>query len=184
MTGTFAVRDATLADVPALVAVAAETFPLACPPGTDPEAIRVHLRDRLNADAFAAWVADPTASLVVAEDDAAVQGYALVLTGRCGDDLAAESLAGLGVDTSRIHELSKIYLRADAQGGGAAGALLEAATSAASSAHGALPMWLGTNVANERAQAFYRRSGFEVVGGRTYRVGGQDHTDVVMLRRA
>ncbi|WP_062299089.1 GNAT family N-acetyltransferase [Demequina maris] len=182
MTTTLTVREASAEDVAALVAVAAETFPLACPPGTDPGAIRLHLRDRLNADAFAAWVADPAATLVVADDGAALQGYALVLTGRCVDEDAAETLAGVGVDIAHVHELSKIYVRASAQGGGAASALLDAAATAASSAHGDLPMWLGTNVANARAQAFYARHGFEVVGGRTYRVGDQDHSDVVMLR--
>ena len=45
-----------------------------------------------------------------------------------------------------------------------------------------LPFWLGTNGRNERAQAFYRKSGFEVVGRRTYRVGDLEHDDVVLLR--
>ncbi|WP_062290506.1 GNAT family N-acetyltransferase [Demequina phytophila] len=176
-------REATAADVPALVAVAAETFPLACPPDTDPEAIRIHVRDRLGVPAFAGWVADPAATAVVAEDDAGVQGYALILTGRCDDAGASETLAGVGVDTARVHELSKIYVRAAAQGGGGARTLLEAALARASSTHGDLPTWLGTNVANARAQAFYAKAGFEVVGQRTYLVGGQEHFDVVMLRR-
>ena len=66
--------------------------------------------------------------------------------------------------------------------GGAAGALLEATLDAVRTAHGAGPAWLGTNADNARARAFYARHGFALVGERTYRVGGQDHADVVMLR--
>ncbi|WP_169816442.1 GNAT family N-acetyltransferase [Demequina soli] len=175
-------RAAAPADVPALVELAAATFPLACPPSADPVAIRSHIATRLNADAFVAWVADASATLMVVDGAGRLDGYALVLTGRCGDASAAPSLAAQGVDTATLHELSKIYVRASAQGGGVAPALLEGALAAAVEAHGALPTWLGTNKANARAQAFYARHGFAVVGGRTYVVGGQEHADVVMLR--
>ncbi len=184
MTAALTVRVAARGDVPALVALAAETFPLACPPGTEPDAIAAHIRQHLGPPAFEAWVADDAASVVVADGDDALAGYAVVLTGPCGDSNAARALSKIGVDTSRVHELSKIYVRSSTQGTGAAGALLEASATAAWSAHGDLPMWLGTNEANARAQAFYARHGFAVVGSRTYRVGGQDHSDVVMLRGA
>ncbi|WP_082096834.1 GNAT family N-acetyltransferase [Demequina gelatinilytica] len=184
MSPALAVRAAALADVPALVALAAETFPLACPPGTPPETIATHIRDNLGAHAFEAWVADDAATVAVADGDDAPAGYAVVLAGPCGDRDAARVLAGIGVSVDRVLELSKIYVRASSQGSGVAGALLDAALSVASSTHGDLPVWLGTNAANSRAQAFYARHGFTVVGSRTYRVGGQDHSDVVMLRGA
>ncbi|WP_062389232.1 GNAT family N-acetyltransferase [Demequina iriomotensis] len=184
MTSPLTVRAAARADVHALVRLAADTFPLACPPGTDPAAIAAHLRDALGPAAFEAWLGDDAATLMVAARDDALVGYALVLTGECGDEDASGPLSSAGVDTARVHELSKIYVRASTQGTGAAGALLEAAVAAASSTHGDLPVWLGTNEANARAQAFYARHGFAVIGGRTYRVGGQEHADVVMLRAA
>jgi tRNA (guanine37-N1)-methyltransferase len=55
-----------------------------------------------------------------------------------------------------------------------------AASLDAARARGAAGVWLGVNGENLRAQAFYRRSGFEVVGDRTFRVGDQQHHDLVL----
>jgi ribosomal protein S18 acetylase RimI-like enzyme len=43
-------------------------------------------------------------------------------------------------------------------------------------------MWLGVNRANERAQRFYRKHGFEVTGARRFRLGDSDEDDFVMVR--
>lgn len=180
---TSAVRLATPADVPALAELAAATFPLACPPHTTAEAIAAHIAKALNPTVIAGWVADPTCTVVVApgEDDA-LGGYALATFGPCADPEAAIALATRGIVPDPVHEISKIYVRATAQGGGLAGTLMEAAVAGTREAHGEGPIWLGTNAENLRAQAFYRRHGFETVGSRTYVVGGNPESDVVMVR--
>ncbi|GMA35822.1 GNAT family N-acetyltransferase [Demequina litorisediminis] len=113
-----------------------------------------------------------------------LDGYALATFGPCCDPEAAVALTAAGVDTDPIHELSKIYVRADAHGSGLAASLMEAAVVATRAAHGIGPVWLGTNDENLRARAFYRRHGFTQVGARTFVVGGNRETDVVMLRRS
>ncbi|WP_084099982.1 N-acetyltransferase [Demequina sp. NBRC 110051] len=184
MTVTHTVRPATASDIPALVDLAAVTFPLACPPTTTREAMDAHIAAKLNADVIGGWISSPTHAVVVADAVVAgtLDGYALATFGPCSDPEAAVALSDAGVATDPIHELSKIYVRAEAHGGGLAGALMEAAVAATREGHGPGPVWLGTNDANLRAQAFYRRHGFTLVGARTFDVGGNRETDVVMLR--
>ncbi len=179
------VRPATASDIPALVDLAAATFPLACPPTTTREAMDAHIAAKLNADVIGGWVSSPIHSVVVADAVVAgtLDGYALATYGPCGDPEAAVALDRVGVASDPVHELSKIYVCAEAQGNGLAGALMEAAVAATREAHGPGPVWLGTNDANLRAQAFYRRHGFTQVGTRTFVVGGSRESDVVMLRR-
>jgi ribosomal protein S18 acetylase RimI-like enzyme len=65
-------------------------------------------------------------------------------------------------------------------GTGVASDLMRAALDGARSRFQATSVWLGTNNDNARAQAFYGKHGFRVVGQRTFSVGGQMHDDVVM----
>ncbi|MBN0041124.1 GNAT family N-acetyltransferase [Cellulosimicrobium cellulans] len=183
---TVRVRRATTEDAPALAGLAALTFPLACPPGTSPEAIAEHVATQLSPERFRAWAASAAHALLVVEpvpddvtDDgheaSGLLGYALLARGVPDDpDVAAAVGPGEAV------ELSKIYVHPAAQGTGAASVLMTATTQAAARLGPRLPVWLGTNVLNARAQAFYRKHGFDVVGRRTYVVGGETHSDVVM----
>lgn len=197
-TATTAVRRATTADAAALADLAAITFPLACPPGTSPDAIAEHVATQLSPDRFRAWAASAAHALLLVEaaspgapagtsagtveTDAGSPeaasgplGYALLARGVPDDpDVAAAVGPGEAV------ELSKIYVHPAAQGTGVASVLMTATTGAAALLGPGLPLWLGTNGHNARAQAFYRKHGFAVVGGRTYVVGGETHADVVM----
>ncbi|MBE9927902.1 GNAT family N-acetyltransferase [Cellulosimicrobium cellulans] len=205
-TATTAVRRATTADAAALADLAAITFPLACPPGTSPDAIAEHVATQLSPDRFRAWAASAAHALLLVEaaspgasagtsrgasagtsagsvttdagsPEAATGplGYALLARGVPDDpDVAAAVGPGEAV------ELSKIYVHPAAQGTGVASVLMTATTGAAALLGPGLPLWLGTNGHNARAQAFYRKHGFAVVGGRTYVVGGETHADVVM----
>lgn len=209
-TATTAVRRATTADAVALADLAALTFPLACPPGTSPDAVAEHVATQLSPDRFRAWAASaahalllvestspgasagttagasagasPSTSAGTVETDAGSPeaasgplGYALLARGVPDDpDVAAAVGPGEAV------ELSKIYVHPAAQGTGVASVLMTATTGAAALLGPGLPLWLGTNGHNARAQAFYRKHGFAVVGGRTYVVGGETHADVVM----
>ncbi|QJW36254.1 GNAT family N-acetyltransferase [Cellulosimicrobium protaetiae] len=194
---TVRVRSATADDAPALAGLAALTFPLACPPGTSPEAIAEHVASQLSPERFRAWAASAAHALLLVEpvregvadavgdvdgsgDGGALGaagplGYALLVRGEPDDpDVAAAVGPGEAV------ELSKIYVHPAAQGTGVAGVLMTAAAEAAARLGPGLPVWLGTNGLNARAQAFYRKHRFAVVGGRTYVVGGETHSDVVM----
>lgn len=44
-------------------------------------------------------------------------------------------------------------------------------------------LWLGVWEKNFRAQAFYKKYGFEVVGSHSFRLGNDDQTDLIMVRK-
>jgi tRNA (guanine37-N1)-methyltransferase len=157
--------------------------------------VAAHVADKLTPAHFGRWARSAEHALVVAVREPArpsrpaplVVGYALVVLGEPEGEAEAAALRG-AVGTGPYTELSKIYVHPHVQGTGVSDSLMEGAVSAATDvARGAgydagLPLWLGTNGQNLRAQAFYSRHGFKVVGRRTYEVGGVEHDDVVMLR--
>ncbi|WP_407317140.1 N-acetyltransferase [Isoptericola halotolerans] len=180
------VRPARVHEAAETAWLAALTFPLACPAGTPVTTMAAHIATHLTPARFAAWAASSEHVLLVAETTGptegtgAVAGYALLARGEpAGDEESAvlRSVAGSGPSV----ELSKIYVHPGHLGVGTAGRLLDVATAEAHRLAPGRPFWLGTNGENQRAQAFYRRHGFDVVGRRTYDVGGVQHDDVVML---
>ncbi|WP_284293954.1 GNAT family N-acetyltransferase [Luteimicrobium album] len=175
-------------DVRALVALAAETFPDACPPGLSAEAIAEHVARELDDAHFASWVAgrygEPAAPAVVlvAEAGDRLVGYALLVRARPADPAQLDGLLGSGYPHAASVELSKIYALASARGTGATATLMTAALEAAAELLDGQAVWLGTNGQNVRAQTFYRKHGFAEVGRRRYVVGGEPQDDVVMAR--
>lgn len=176
------IRPATLEDVPAVARVAALTFPDACPPTTPQEAKDEHIARNLNEQVIAGWVTDARHVVHVAvrpeghDDAGAVLGYVMA-------DLAPEEepdvTAAVGPD-ARVGCLSKLYLLPEARGTGAAAALLAAGLDAMRE-HRLTHAWLGTSVANHRANAFYEKVGFRRVGARRFMVAGTPEEDNVRL---
>jgi ribosomal protein S18 acetylase RimI-like enzyme len=152
------------ADAAELADVAAQTFPLACPPATAAKDIASFIETNLSAERFAEYLADPRRAIITAARDGRILGYAMVI--RDADDAA---------------ELSKIYVLPDHHGAGVSAALMDASVATAEK-WGARRVWLGVNQANERAQRFYRKHGFTVNGTRTFRVGARLENDYVMVR--
>jgi ribosomal protein S18 acetylase RimI-like enzyme len=141
----------------------------------------MHIAHKLTVPRFRQWAADDRHALLVYDDGSRLLGYALLILGTPeGDAEAAAVRAASGREAPYV-ELSKIYVHPDVQGRGVAGELMRAAADTAAELGPTLPFWLATNAVNLRAQAFYRKSGFEVVGKRTYVVGGLEHDDVVLL---
>lgn len=171
---TVVVRAARPDEAAAVAGLAAATFPLACPPSSTPEDHAAFIAAHLTAAHFTAHLADDARDLLVADDDGTLVGYTMLVAGEPGDaDVAAV------VPVRPTVELSKCYVLPGRHGGGVAAPLMTASLDAAR-ARGAAGVWLGVNGENLRAQAFYRRSGFAVVGERTFRVGDQLHHDLVL----
>jgi tRNA (guanine37-N1)-methyltransferase len=168
------VRRARADEAAPLADLAAATFPLACPPSSTPEDHAAFIAAHLTPEHFAAYLADPTRDLLVADADGELVGYTMLVA---GEPYAAEVAAA--VPLRPTVELSKCYVLPGRHGGGVAGALMAASLEAARG-RDAAGVWLGVNGENLRAQAFYRRSGFEVVGERTFQVGDQRHHDLVL----
>jgi len=172
--GPVAVRRAVVGEEALVADLAATTFALACPDPTTMADIRAHVAAHLSPRAFEAHLrSDDDAVLLACDVGDVPLGYAMVRTGPPSGDAPVHD--GVGA------ELSKCYVLPRAQGSGAARALVTAAARHARAA-GADHLWLGVNAANAAAIAFYTRSGFAVVGERTYRVGEVDHHDHVMVR--
>jgi len=173
------VAQAGPADAEALAALAAETFPLACPPGIPPAAIAAFVAEHLSAQRFAGYLDSADHTVLLARDDGAVIGYSLLIRGEPADPAVARAVSG-----RPAMELSKMYVRPDAHGSGVAAALMAAALDRAR-ADQIATVWLGVNQRNTRAQAFYRKSGFTACGERTFTLA--DHVveqDYVMARPA
>ena len=152
-------------DTGELAAVAAQTFPLACPPSMAPENIASFIDTNLSAERFAEYLADPQHAIITATRKGRITGYAMLVRGV--DEDAAE--------------LSKIYVLPDFHGTGVSTALMELALVTAAE-WGVRRVWLGVNQKNQRAQSFYAKSGFEISGTRTFQVGAGREDDFVMIR--
>jgi ribosomal protein S18 acetylase RimI-like enzyme len=159
-----------------LAAVAARTFPLACPPSTPPENIASFIDTNLSATRFAEYLADPRRAILTAQQDDRIVGYAMLIRG-VDDDTDVQR----AVEVRPAAELSKLYLLPDHHGSGGATALLET-TLATAAEWGARCVWLGVNQENQRAQRFYAKTGFKVNGTRMFQVGDRRENDYVMVR--
>jgi ribosomal protein S18 acetylase RimI-like enzyme len=175
---TLAVHIATTDSVDAqeLAAVAARTFPLACPPSTPAENIASFIEANLSATRFAEYLADPQRAILTARRDGRIVGYAMLIRG-VADDTDVQR----AVEVRPAAELSKLYLLPDYHGKGVSTALMDT-TLATAAEWGVRCVWLGVNQGNQRAQRFYVKSGFKVNGTRTFQVGARRENDFVMVR--
>ena len=170
------VRAATADDAETLHAVAAATFALACPPHVTPESVATFVADVLSVDCFRRYIADPARNLFLAEDEEQPAGYAMLVAGEPAD---GDVRAALRLRPTA--ELSKIYVVPGHHGAGVSRLLMDAALDSAGR-RGAVGVWLGVNQLNERAQRFYRKSGFEQVGTKRFLVGDRYEDDYVFER--
>ena len=173
---THILRTATADDAGRLAALAAVTFPLACPPESRPEDIAAHLANTLSEVNFRAYLADPAVTVLVIDADGDLRGYSLLVARPARDPEVAAVLSELPCT-----ELSKCYVHPEHHGLGAAAELMHASVAAAAAA-GARGLWLGVNEQNARAIRFYEKSGFRRVGTKSFTLGSSVEHDFVMER--
>jgi ribosomal protein S18 acetylase RimI-like enzyme len=173
-----AVRIATAdsVDIAELAAVAARTFPLACPPSVTRANIAAFVDANLSKVRFTEYLSDPRRLILIAGRDDRIIGYAMLIRG-VGDDPEVQR----AVPVRPAVELSKMYVLADHHGSGVSTALMDAALAAAID-WGADCIWLGVNQKNSRAQRFYTKCGFTINGTRTFELGAGTENDYVMVR--
>jgi len=168
----FEIRRATGADVAALTEFGARTFRESFGKDNTAEDMEKHLASAWREDLQRAELLDPSIDTLVACDS---QGLL------CGFAMVRENHSPPGIATLKPVELWRFYVDKPWQGRGLAQALMRAVEASART-RGARELWLGVWERNERAQAFYRKCGFEKVGSQIFVVGTDPQTDHVMLR--
>ena len=119
----------------------------------------------------AAELTQPGAVFFVACCDGHNAGYAKLV----------ESVSPACIADSQALELERLYLHTRWQGRGIAKALLNACTTE-TRARARSGIWLDVWDQNTRAQEFYRRQLFDVVGERPYVVGNETQRHLLMYR--
>lgn len=158
-------RLATLGDTEALARVAAETFPLACPTGLAAKDMDDFIAENLSEARFEGYLTDPFRTILVATEGATVVGYSMLRSGE-PEDVDARAAVRLRPTT----ELEKFFLAATSHGDGTAG-LLMAASLEVAMGWDSRSVWLGVGRENVRANRFYEKQGFVMVGTKAFRVG-------------
>lgn len=167
------IRRGTPSDALLLSALAIDTFPLACPPSTTQANIDEFCAKNLSPEAFEGYLTDTAYRSWVASDGERAVGYVLSRDGEPLDSVIAQAVTG-----RPCREISKIYVREEFHGSSVAQQLLAHAIDDAVRA-GLTSAWLGVNQENSRANRFYQRNGFELVGERTFQVGESIEADFV-----
>jgi ribosomal protein S18 acetylase RimI-like enzyme len=170
------VAAASPSDLDEVADVAARTFPLACPPSATAENIAAFITANLSVEKFRDYLADPERAVLVAREDDEVVGYAMLIHG-VPDDADVQR----AVTVRPALELSKIYVLPTSHGSAVSAALMTAALEHATSIDAA-GIWLGVNQENQRAQRFYAKHGFVVVGTKSFQLGANFEHDYVLAR--
>lgn len=165
------VRRAIPADAVALAAFAARTFAATYSHENTAEDMALHLARAYSAEQQLEEIVDPALDVLVAEDSGALAGYAQL---RPGD-------APSCVTSPASIELWRFYVDRPWHGRGVAQPLMAAVVEAAR-ARAASAVWLSVWSRNERAKAFYARSGYRQVGATTFVLGTDVQDDWVMER--
>jgi ribosomal protein S18 acetylase RimI-like enzyme len=164
-----AIRTADHGDAESISVFAVQTYVAAFGHSFSSDDLRARIENELSPAAFASALRNDV--VLLAEASRLLVGYAQFGAGR----------VGVGVDA----ELRRLYVQEGLQSQGIGSRLMDAALARpvlAGEREISLDVW----VLNPRAQQFYARYGFRVVGEREFKVasGGVTTPDLIMVRRA
>lgn len=165
------IRLGLQADAAALTALAIRTFRDTYEPYNTPEDMALHIAQAFGAVQQARELVDPDLVTLVVEIGTDLAGYAQLRRKQPPECVVGE----------KPIELWRFYVDKEWHGQGIAQALMARVCAEAARA-GARTLWLGVWERNDRAIAYYRKSGFVDVGAHTFVVGSDVQTDRVMVR--
>ena len=165
------IRRAGAKDARLLAELGARTFRDTFADGTKPEDMAAYLAAAFGEAVQEAELADAASVFFVAEAGGVAGGYAKLHAGEAEACVAGREPV----------ELARLYVGREWFGRGVGAALMRACVEEARRA-GRLTMWLGVWEHNARAQAFYRKWGFRVVGEHVFPVGSDPQIDLIMER--
>jgi ribosomal protein S18 acetylase RimI-like enzyme len=179
LTSSITIRRATPADAARLASFAATAFTDTFAADNRPEDMAAYLAESFGEAQQRAELEDPAVTVLLAEKDDALVGYAMLRDGDVAEPVASARGRGRG----RAIEIARLYAGKRWIGAGI-GALLMQRCLDEARARAKDTIWLGVWERNARAIAFYRRWGFADVGSQSFQLGSDLQTDRVMARRA
>jgi diamine N-acetyltransferase len=167
------IRQATVEDAKLLTDLAYTTFwdAFAHHPKNAPDDLNYYMRQAFNQEQIASELADAKNVFLIAEIDGEAAGYSKIII----DSIEP------GITATRPVELSRLYAHQKHLGQGVGQMLMDASFERAR-AEDRDVMWLGVWEYNPRAQRFYERNGFRVVGSHVFLLGKDEQTDLLMQK--
>lgn len=167
------IRQASPADARILTDLAYTTFwdAFAHHPKNAPDDLNYYMRQAFNVDQITAELADDKSIFLIAEIGGEAAGYAKIVL----DNIEP------GITAARPVELSRLYAHQQFLGKGVGQALMDACFERARDENRDV-MWLGVWEHNPRAQRFYEKNGFRLVGSHVFQLGKDAQTDLLMQK--
>lgn len=167
------IRQASPEDAKSLTDLAYTTFwdAFADHPKNAPDDLNYYMRQAFNLEQITIELADPKSIFLIAEIEGEAAGYAKIVLDNIEPGITAE----------RPVELSRLYSQQKFLGQGVGQTLMDACFDRARQ-EGRDVMWLGVWEYNPRAQRFYEKNGFRVVGSHVFQLGSDAQTDLLMQR--
>ncbi|HEX8030553.1 MAG TPA: GNAT family N-acetyltransferase [Vicinamibacterales bacterium] len=164
------IRPATVGDAATLSELARRTFYDTFAPTNNAGDMSLYLAGAYGVDQQTRELNDRDITTLLVEEDGQAIAYAQLRAGHVPDCVA-------GADPI---ELWRFYVVQGRHGRGIAQSLMERVRAEAR-AIGAKTLWLGVWERNDRARAFYVKSGFTVAGDHIFLFGTDPQTDLVMV---
>lgn len=165
------IRSASIADANLLAELGSRTFQETFSPDNTREDMDAYLASSFNLAQQTAELSDPSSTFLIAEVSAIAAGYAKLHA----------SKAPVGIEGDNPIELVRLYVLREWHGRGVGEALMRTCLDEARNG-GYKTIWLGVWERNARAQAFYRRWDFRVVGEHIFQLGSDSQRDILMER--
>ena len=167
------IRQAVPEDAKVLTDLAYTTFwdAFAHHPKNAPDDLNYYMRQAFSLEQIASELANAKNIFLIGELENEAAGYAKIIIDNIEPGITAE----------RPVELNRLYSHQRFLGQGVGQTLMEACFDRARQEDRDV-MWLGVWEYNPRAQRFYEKNGFRVVGSHTFLLGDDPQTDLLMQR--
>ena len=167
------IREGESDDAKLLTDLAYTTFwdAFAHHPKNAPDDLNHYMRQAFNLEQITSELADGKSIFLIAESNGEAAGYEKIIIDNIEPGITAE----------RPIELNRLYSHQKFLGQGVGQQLMDACFDRAKEEDRDV-MWLGVWEYNPRAQRFYEKNGFRVVGKHTFVLGSDPQTDLLMQK--
>ena len=141
-------------------------------PKNAPHDLEAYMQTAFSVEQIRSEIEDTNSVFLIAELDGELAGYAKLIFESTEPDIIAEWPV----------ELSRLYSHQKYLGKGVGQALMDACFARAKET-GRDVIWLGVWEFNPRAQRFYEKNGFRLVGKHTFLLGSDPQTDLLMQKK-